>query len=53
MNFGSQFQDVLNFPGKYVRGADGASPGDFVSENPVVLDNLSGNVEITIAFEVP
>jgi len=53
MNFGSQFQDVLNFPGKYVRGADGASPGDFVSENPVVLDNLSGNVEITVAFEVP
>lgn len=53
MYFGSQFQDVLNFPGKYIRGNDGASPGDYVSQTPVILDNLSGNIEITIDFEVP
>jgi hypothetical protein len=51
--FGSQYQDVLNFPAKYLRGANGTTPGDFVSETPVVLENLSGNVEITIDFEVP
>lgn len=51
--FGSQYNDVLNFPGKYVRGVNGADPGDYVSETPVILDNLSGDVEITIDFEVP
>lgn len=51
--FGSQYQDVLNFPGKYLRGASGTTPGDYVSATPVVLENLSGKVELTIDFEVP
>lgn len=53
MYFGSQYQDVLNFPGKYVRGIEGAAPGDYVAQTPFVLDNLSGDVEITVDFEVP
>lgn len=44
--YGSQFQDTLNFPGKYIR------VGDFVNDAPVVLDSLSGKVELTIDFEV-
>ena len=43
--YGSQFQDVLNFPGKYI------APGDFVVETPAVLEKVE-DVDLTLAYEV-
>ena len=43
--YGSQRQDVLNFPGKYI------DVGDFVSEDPFVLENTNSAIELTIAYE--
>lgn len=44
--YGSHFQDVLNFPGKYV------FPGDYVSEDGFVLEDLPDHIELTIEYEV-
>lgn len=45
--YGSHFQDVLNFPGKYI------FPGDVVTDEAFVLENLPDRIELTLDTEVP